>query len=100
MTVLIAMGIAERIGGLSSLTAGLVIPTGILGTVFATPLLSALGIKYPRATGFALGLTSHGIGTGRAFQIGKSAGAFAAIALALTGLAMALMASPLTVLFR
>lgn len=99
-TAPVAMGIAEQIGGLPSLTAGLVILTGILGAVFATPLLGAFGIRDPQATGFALGLTSHGIGTARALQLDEVAGAFAAIALALTGLAMALLAPPLTVLFR
>ncbi|MCY3980474.1 MAG: LrgB family protein [Alphaproteobacteria bacterium] len=99
-TAPIAMGIAEQTGGLPSLTAGLVILTGILGAVFATPLLGTVGIRDARATGFALGLTSHGIGTARALQIDETAGAFAAIALALTGLAMALLAPPLTILFR
>ena len=99
-TAPIAMGIAEQIGGLPSLTAGLVILTGILGAVFSTPLLGAFGMRDPQATGFALGLTSHGIGTARAFQIGECAGAFAAIAMALAGLAMALLAPPLTILFR
>ncbi len=95
----IAMGIAEQIGGLPSLTAGLVILTGILGAVFANPLLGAFGLRDPRATGFAQGLTSHGIGSTRAFQPGESAGSFVAIALALTGLAMALLPAPLTILF-
>ena len=99
-TAPIAMGIAEQIGGLPSLTAGLVILTGILGAVFSTPLLGAFGMRDPQATGFALGLTSHGIGTARAFQLGECAGAFAAIAMALAGLAMALLAPPLTILFR
>ena len=98
-TAPIAMGIAEQTGGLPSLAAGLVILTGILGAVSATPLLSAFGMRDPRATGFALGLTSHGIGTARAFQVDEVAGAFAAIALALAGLAMALLAPPLILLF-
>ena len=99
-TAPIAMGIAEQIGGLPSLTAGLVILTGILGAVFATPLLGAFGMKDPRSNGFALGLTSHGIGTARAFQLDETAGTFAAIALAQAGLAVALLAPPLMILFR
>ena len=98
-TAPIAMGIAEQTGGLPALAAGLVILTGILGAVLATPLLSAFGMRDPRATGFALGLTSHGIGTARAFQVDEVAGAFAVIALALTGLAMALLVPPLLLLF-
>lgn len=99
-TAPIAMGIAEQTGGLPSLTAGLVILTGILGAVFATPLLGAFGMRNSQATGFALGLTSHGIGTARAFQIDEVAGTFAALALALTGLAMALLAPLLMLPFR
>ncbi|MGZ0246575.1 MAG: LrgB family protein, partial [Alphaproteobacteria bacterium] len=58
----IAMGIAERIGGLPSLTAGLVIITGILGATIGTPLFNAMGVKDWRAGGFAMGVTAHGIG--------------------------------------
>ncbi len=99
-TAPIAMGIAEQIGGLPSLTAGLVILTGILGAVIAAPLFGTFGLTDRRAAGFALGLTSHGIGTARAFQIDEIAGTFAAIALALTGLAKALLVLPLMLLFR
>ena len=94
------MDIAEQIGGLPSLTAGPVILTGILGEVIAAPLFDAFGITDRRAAGFALGLTSHGNGTARAFQIDEVAGTFAAIALALTGLAMALLVPPLMQMFR
>ncbi len=87
----IAMGIAEQTGGLPSLTAGLVILTGILGAVLATPLFGILRIRDPRAVGFSLGLTAHGIGTARAFQISELAGTFAAIALGLTGVVMAFL---------
>tara|TARA_B100000676_G_scaffold275537_1_gene295769 strand:- start:181 stop:333 length:153 start_codon:yes stop_codon:yes gene_type:complete len=45
LTSPIAMGIAESIGGLPSLTAGLVILTGILGAIVGTPLFNAVGIK-------------------------------------------------------
>lgn len=99
-TAPVAMGIADQTGGVPSLTAGLVILTGILGAVFATPLLAACDLRDPRATGFALGLTSHGIGTARAFQLDEVAGTFAAIAMALGGLVMALLAPPLMALFR
>lgn len=63
----IAMGIAERIGGLPSLTAGLVIITGILGAIIGTPLFNAMGVKDWRARGSVMGVTAHSIGTARAF---------------------------------
>lgn len=95
----IAMGIAERIGGLPSLTAGLVILTGILGAIIGTPLFNAMGMKDWRARGFAMGVTAHGIGTARAFQVNDVAGTFAAIALGLNGIATAILVPLLIVLF-
>jgi putative effector of murein hydrolase len=36
--------------------------------------------------GFAIGMSAHGIGTARAFQVSEQAGAFAALAMGLNGL--------------
>lgn len=89
VTAAIAMGIAREIGGEPSLTATLVIATGILGAVMVTPLMVALRCTDWRARGFAAGLAAHGIGTARAFQVNPVAGAFAAIAMGLNGLVTA-----------
>jgi len=91
VTTPIAMGISERIGGLPSLTAVLVILTGILGAMLATPLLNALGIRDWRARGFAAGVAAHGIGTARAFHVSEVAGTFAGVAMGLNGLATAFL---------
>jgi len=91
VTTPIAMGIAERIGGLPSLTAVLVILTGIIGAVSAQALFRRLRCDDPAVQGFAMGVASHGIGTARAFQMGEQAGAFAALAMGLNGLLTALM---------
>ena len=86
VTTPIAMGIAERLGGLASLTAVFVILTGIFGAIFAAGILKRVGVKDEASVGFALGLASHGIGTARAFQLGEQTGAFAALAMGLNGL--------------
>lgn len=91
VTTPVAMGVAEQLGGLPSLTAVLVILTGILGATFGTWTLNALRIKDWRARGFAVGIASHGIGTARAFQLNEVAGAFASLALGLNGLATAIL---------
>jgi len=91
VTTPIAMGIAERIGGLPSLTAVLVILTGILGAVGARSLYRLLKIDDHAVRGFAIGVASHGIGTAQAFQISEQAGAFAALAMGLNGLVTALL---------
>jgi len=85
------MGIAERIGGLPSLTAVLVILTGILGAVGARSLYALLKIDDHAVRGFAIGVASHGIGTARAFQVSEQAGAFAALAMGLNGLLTAVL---------
>ena len=91
VTTPIAMGIAEEIGGLPSLTAVLVILTGIIGAVLATYTLDALRIRDWRARGFATGLAAHGIGTARALQLNDAAGAFSSLAMGLNGLATAIL---------
>ena len=90
-TTPIAMGISEQIGGLPSLTAVLVIVTGIVGSMIGTTLLTRLGVREGSAQGFALGLASHGIGTARALQVSEVAGAFSALAMGLNGLATSLL---------
>lgn len=91
VTTPIAMGIAERIGGLPSLTAVLVIATGILGAVGARFIYQALGIADHAVRGFAIGVASHGIGTARAFQVSEQAGAFSGLAMGLNALLTALL---------
>lgn len=91
VTTPIAMGIAEKIGGLPSLTAVLVVTTGILGAIGAQWLFRLLRIKDEAVQGFAIGVAAHGIGTARAFQISETMGAFAALAMGLNGLATALL---------
>lgn len=91
VTAPVAMGISESIGGLPTLTAIVVILTGITGAIICTPLLNALRITDYRARGFAVGLSSHGIGTARAFQVNETAGTFAGVGMGLNALATAVL---------
>lgn len=91
VTTPIAMGIAEKIGGLPSLTAVLVISTGILGATLARGILNLLRIDDHGTRGFALGVTAHGIGTARAFQVSTEMGAFAGLAMGISGVLTALV---------
>lgn len=91
VTTPIAMGIAEKIGGLPALTAVLVIMTGIIGAATAPSLLRLLKVGDDSIKGFAIGVASHGIGTARAFQLSELAGAFAGLAMGLNALLTALL---------
>jgi predicted murein hydrolase (TIGR00659 family) len=91
VTAPVAMGIAEKLGGLPSLAAVLVIATGITGAIIVTPLMNVCRIKDWRARGFAAGVAAHGIGTARAFQVNEVAGTFAGIAMGLNALLTAVL---------
>ncbi|QSP96403.1 LrgB family protein [Marinobacter salinisoli] len=90
-TAPVAMGISEKIGGLPSLTAVLVVITGITGAVLGTKLFEWLRIKDDTAKGIAMGVAAHGIGTARAFQVSSQMGAFSGLAMALSAFATALI---------
>lgn len=87
----IAMGVADKIGGLPSLAAALVLITGISGSILVPPVLRALKVKDEAVQGFVLGLSSHGFGTAVALEVGAIAGAFAGLAMGLTGLMTAFL---------
>ena len=91
VTAPVAMGISEQLGGLPSLTAVLVISTGILGAILGLDLLDLLRIRDKAARGLAMGTASHGIGTARAIQVSEVAGAFAGLAMGLNALATAVL---------
>jgi len=96
VTAPVALGVSEAIGGEPTLTAVLVILTGITGAIVATPLLNALRIEDWRARGFAVGLAAHGIGTAHAFRVNSTAGAFSGIGMGLNAILTAFLA-PLVV---
>ena len=85
-TAPVALGISEAVGGIPTLTAVLVILTGIIGAIVVTPMMTLLRVRDWRARGFAAGVAAHGIGTARAFQVNETAGAFAGIGMALNAL--------------
>jgi predicted murein hydrolase (TIGR00659 family) len=91
VTAPVAMGITEQLGGLPSLTAVLVISTGILGAILGPYVLNLLKIRDMAARGLAMGTASHGIGTARAMQVNQEAGAFAGLAMGLNALATAIL---------
>jgi len=84
VTAPVGMAISEQIGGLPSLTAALVVVTGIIGAVIGSKLFDLMGIQDDSVKGIAMGMTSHGIGTARAFQVSAQMGAFSGLAMALS----------------
>jgi predicted murein hydrolase (TIGR00659 family) len=91
VTTPVAMGIAERIGGLPSLTAAVVICSGVAGAALGPAVLTLVRVRDWRARGLAMGTAAHGIGTARALSVNATAGAFSGLAMGLNALATALL---------
>lgn len=87
VTAPVAMGIAEKIGGIPALAAVFAVITGLVGALAGKYMFQALRIPENNAgwaaRGFALGTVSHGIGAARALQVNADAGAYAGLALGL-----------------
>ena len=101
VTAPVAMGIAEKIGGIPALAAVFAVLTGLVGALCGKYLFDALKIPTDpagwTARGFALGTAAHGIGAARAMQVNADAGAYAGLAL---GLQVVLASLLLPLLFR
>lgn len=101
VTAPVAMGIADKIGGIPALAAVFAVVTGMVGALSGKALFGLLNVPTDAngwmARGFALGTAAHGIGAARAMQVNPDAGAFAGLAL---GLQVVLAALLIPMLFR
>ncbi len=85
VTTPIAVLISEHSGGLSPLTAIVVIITGVFGNVFGKYILTLVGVNSPIAEGLALGSAAHGVGTAKAIELGAIQGATGGLAIGIMG---------------
>lgn len=85
ITTPIAIVLSGQSGGMVSLTAVIVILSGIFGAVAGPWFFKLTGIKTPFARGLALGSAAHGIGTAKALEMGALEGAAGGLAIALMG---------------
>ena len=103
VTAPVAMGIADKIGGIPALAAVFAVVTGMVGALSGKALFALLKIPTDAdgwmARGFSLGTAAHGIGAARAMQVNLDAGAFAGLALGLQVVLAALLIPMLFQLF-
>ena len=100
VTTPIAMGISESIGGNVSLTAVSVVLCGFVGAVFGPMCIRIAKIKSPVSKGLSMGCASHGLGTARAIEMGAVEGAVSGLAIALMGLATAILIPLFNLVFQ
>lgn len=91
VTTPIAILISAGAGGITSLTAVVVILTGIFGSIVGPAVLRRVGVVSPVARGLALGSAAHGVGVARAMELGAIEGAIGGLAVGLMGLITALL---------
>jgi predicted murein hydrolase (TIGR00659 family) len=100
VTTPIAIGIVEKIGGISELTAAIVVLTGCLGAICGPEFCHMIGIRSQTAVGLAVGTASHGIGTARMLEVDRLSGAVAGLAIGLNGLVTAFILPLVFVVFQ
>lgn len=91
VTAPVAMGIAEKNGGIATLTAAFVVLTGVLGAMMGPWVFKWMRLKDDRVKGIAMGVSAHGLGTAKAFQLSPKMGAFSGLAMALAAFISALI---------
>lgn len=98
VTVPIAMDVTAISGGSTALIAISVVFTGVLGAVLGPGLINLLKITDPVARGAAMGCSAHGIGTGRAIELGTVEGAVSGLCIVLMGVATSILVPLLNLL--
>lgn len=86
ITTAIGMGVSEQLGGYPSITAAVIIITGVLGNILAEPVCKIFRITDPVAKGIGIGSASHAIGTSKAMEMGEVEGAMSGLSIAVAGI--------------
>ena len=90
-TTPIAMEVTQVLGGIPSLTAAIVVITGLIGAIIGFKTLSVGHVNNPMALGLSMGAASHALGTSAAMDRDQFVGAYASLGLTLNGILTALL---------
>ena len=91
VTTPIAMEVTQSLGGIPSLTAAVVVITGIIGALVGFRTLSIGHVSSPIAQGLSMGAASHAVGASTAMAYSSKYGAFASLGITLNGIFTALL---------
>jgi putative effector of murein hydrolase len=87
------MGVSAELGGITTITVGVIILTGIFGNIAAEGICKLFRINEPIAVGLAIGTSSHAVGTTKALEIGEVEGAMSSLSIVVSGLFTVILAS-------
>lgn len=99
ITTAIGIGVSQELGGIETITVGVIVLTGVFGNIFAHSLCRLLKIKEPIAMGIAIGTSSHALGTAKALEIGEVHGAMSSLSIVVAGLLTVAAASFFALLY-
>ena len=91
VTMPLALGITEKIGGIAELTAAGVVLTGISGLIAADIIFRIYSFKNPVSRGLALGTAAHILGTGKAVEMGMVESSVSSLSMVIAGIATAVI---------
>ena len=91
VTTPIAMEVTQVLEGIPSLTAAIVVITGLIGAIIGFKTLSVGHVHNPMALGLSMGAASHALGTSAAMDRDQFMGAYASLGLTLNGILTALL---------
>ena len=91
VTTPIAMEVTQVLGGIPSLTAAIVVITGLIGAIIGFKTLSVGHVHNPMARGLSMGAASHALGTSAAMDRDQFVGAYASLGLTLNGILTAIL---------
>lgn len=86
VTTPIAMEVTESLNGIPSLTAAIVIITGIFGAIFGFKTLQLGRVSSPIAQSISMGTASHAVGASAAMGVSNKFGAYASLGITLNGI--------------
>ncbi|MCM1493706.1 MAG: LrgB family protein [Muribaculaceae bacterium] len=86
ITTAIGKGLSEELGGIVTITVAVIILTGVIGNMFAEPILKLFSITDPVAKGIGIGSAAHAMGTAKAMELGEVEGAMSSLSIAVSGL--------------
>lgn len=99
VTTPIGIEISKQLGGISAITVGAIVITGIIGAIIGPIVFKIFGIKDKVAMGVALGTSSHAVGTTKAVEMGETEGAMSGLAIGVSGLITVIIAPIIMKLF-
>lgn len=91
VTTPIAMEVTQALGGIPSLTAAIVVITGLIGAIIGFKTLSVGHVHNPMALGLSMGAASHALGISAAMDRDQFMGAYASLGLTLNGILTAML---------